>query len=67
VGPIIWEVMPQRAAMRTCVRNGTPTRAPPIPPPTRTPPTLPTTKASSSLMSATNVSWKRMEEEEGTF
>jgi hypothetical protein len=47
------------AAMPTCVRNGTPTRAPPTPPPMRTPPTSPSTKASSSPTSATNVSWLR--------
>jgi hypothetical protein len=48
-----------RVAMPTCVRNGTPTRAPPTPPPTRTPPTSPSTRASSSPTSATNVSWPR--------
>jgi hypothetical protein len=49
----------RRAAMPTCVRNGTPTRAPPTPPPMRTPPTSSSTRASSSLTSATNVSWLR--------
>jgi hypothetical protein len=39
--------------MRMCAGNGTPTRAPPTLPPMRTP----STKASSSPMSATNVSW----------
>jgi hypothetical protein len=48
-----------RAAMPTCVGNGTPTRAPPTYPPTRTPPTSPSTRASSSQTSATNVSWLR--------
>jgi hypothetical protein len=48
----------RRATMPTCVRNGTPTRAPPTPP-TRTPLTSPSTRASSSQMSATNVSWLR--------
>jgi hypothetical protein len=48
----------ERAAMPTCVGNGTPMRAPPTPP-TRMPPTSPSTKASSSPMSATNVSWKK--------
>jgi hypothetical protein len=46
----------RRAAMPTCVANGTPTRAPPILPPTRTPLTSPSTRASSSPTSATNVS-----------
>jgi hypothetical protein len=49
----------RRAAMPTCVRSGTLTRAPPTPPPTRTPPTSPSTRASSSLTSATSVSWLR--------
>jgi hypothetical protein len=49
----------RRAAMPTCVGNGTPTRAPPTPPPTRMPPTSPSTKASSSPTSATNASWQR--------
>jgi hypothetical protein len=49
----------ERAAMPTCVGNGTPKRALPTPPPTRMPPTSPSTKASSSPMSATNVSWQR--------
>jgi hypothetical protein len=48
----------RRATMPTCVRNGTPTRAPPTPP-TRTPPTSPSTRASSFPTSATNVSWLR--------
>jgi hypothetical protein len=47
-----------RAAMPTCVGNGTPTRAPPTPP-TRMPPTSSSTKAFSSPMSATNASWQR--------
>jgi hypothetical protein len=34
--------------MPTCVRNGTPMKAPPTPPPTRMPPTSPSTRASSS-------------------
>jgi hypothetical protein len=45
--------------MPTCVKNGTPTKAPLTPPTTRTPPTLPSTKASSSPTSITNVSWLR--------
>jgi hypothetical protein len=45
--------------MPTCVRNGTPTRAPPTPPTMRTPPTSLSIKASSSPTSATNVSWPR--------
>jgi hypothetical protein len=49
----------RRAAMSTCVGNGTPTRAPPTPPTTRMPPTSPSTRASSFPMSATNVSWLR--------
>jgi hypothetical protein len=49
----------RRAAMPTCVGNGTPTRAPLTPPPTRMPPTSPSTRASSSPTSATNVSWPR--------
>jgi hypothetical protein len=49
----------RRAAMPTCVGNGTLTRVPPTPPPTRTPPTSPSTKASSSPTSAINVSWLR--------
>jgi hypothetical protein len=49
----------RRVAMPTYVRNETLTRAPPTPPPTRTPPTSPSTRASSSLTSATNVSWPR--------
>jgi hypothetical protein len=49
----------ERAAMPTCVENGTPMRAPPTPPPTRTPPTSPSTRVSSSPTSATNVSWLR--------
>jgi hypothetical protein len=50
----------RRPVMRTCVGNGTPTIAPPTPPPMRMPPTSPSTKVSSSLTSATNVSWLRM-------
>jgi hypothetical protein len=50
----------RRVVMPTCARNGTLTRAPPTPPPTRTPPTSPSTRASSSLTSATSVSWQRM-------
>jgi hypothetical protein len=46
----------RRAAMPTCVGNGTPTRAPPTPPTTRTPPTSPSTRASSSQTSATSTS-----------
>jgi hypothetical protein len=49
-----------RAAMPTCVGNGTPTRAPPTPPLMRMPPTSPSTRASSSPTSATNASWQRM-------
>jgi hypothetical protein len=49
----------RRVAMPMYVRNETLTRAPPTPPPTRTPPTSPSTRASSSLTSATNVSWPR--------
>jgi hypothetical protein len=49
----------RRAAMRTYVGNGTPTRAPLTPPPTMTPPTSPSTNASSSPTLATNVSWLR--------
>jgi hypothetical protein len=47
----------KKAAIPTCVGNGTPMRAPPTPPPTRTPPTSPSTRASSSPMSATSASW----------
>jgi hypothetical protein len=50
----------RRAAMPTCVKNGTPMRAPPTPPPTRTSPTSPSIRASSSPTSATSVSWLRM-------
>jgi hypothetical protein len=50
----------RRAAMPTCVGNGTPMRAPPTPPPTRTPPTSPSTRVSSSPTSATSASWQRM-------
>jgi hypothetical protein len=49
----------RRAAMPTCVENGTPMRAPPTPPLTRTLPTSPSTRASSSPTSATSVSWPR--------
>jgi hypothetical protein len=49
----------RRAAMPTCVGNGTPTRAPPTPPPTRMPPTLQSTKVFSSPTSATSASWQR--------
>jgi hypothetical protein len=49
----------RRAAMPTCVGNGTPTRAPPTPSPTRTPPTSPSTRVSSSPTSATSASWQR--------
>jgi hypothetical protein len=49
----------RRAAMPTCVGNGTPMRAPPTPPPTRMPPTSPSTRASSSPTSATSASWQR--------
>jgi hypothetical protein len=48
----------RRAAMPTCVGNGTPTRAPPTPP-TRMPPTSPSTRVSSSPTSATSASWQR--------
>jgi hypothetical protein len=48
----------RRVAMPMCVGNGTPMRAPPTPL-TRTPQTSPSTRASSSLTSATNVSWPR--------
>jgi hypothetical protein len=47
----------RRAAMPTCVGNGTPMRAPPTPPLTRTPPTSPSTRDSSSPTSATSASW----------
>jgi hypothetical protein len=40
--------------------NGTPTRAPSIPPSMRTPPTSSSTKAFSSPTSVTNASWLRM-------
>jgi hypothetical protein len=50
----------RRAAMPTCVGNGTPMRAPLTPPPTRMPPTSPSTKVSSSPTSATSASWQRM-------
>jgi hypothetical protein len=49
----------KRAAMPTCVGNGTPMRAPPSPPPTRTLPTSPSPKASSSPTSSTSASWQR--------
>jgi hypothetical protein len=49
----------RRAAMPTCVGNGTPMRAPPTPPTTRTPPTSTSTKAFSSPTSATSASWQR--------
>jgi hypothetical protein len=49
----------RRAAMPTCVGNGTPMKAPSTPPPTRTPPTSPSTRASSSQTSATSASWQR--------
>jgi hypothetical protein len=42
-----------------CVGNGTPMRAPPIPPPTRMPPTSSSTRAFSSPTSATSASWQR--------
>jgi hypothetical protein len=48
----------KKGAMPTCVRNGTPMRAPPTPP-KRTPPTSPSPKASSSPRSATSASWQR--------
>jgi hypothetical protein len=48
----------RRTAMPTCVRNGTPMRAPSTPP-TRMPPTSSSTKASSSPTSATSASWQR--------
>jgi hypothetical protein len=53
------DITRRRAAMPTCVRNGTPMRAPPTPPPMRMPSTSPSTKDSSSPMSATSASWKR--------
>jgi hypothetical protein len=46
----------RRASMPTCVRNGTPMRAPPTPHLTRTPPTSPSTKASPSPTSARSAS-----------
>jgi hypothetical protein len=49
----------RRAVMPMFAGNGTPTRAPPIPPPTRTPPTSPSTKGSSSPTSATSLLWRR--------
>jgi hypothetical protein len=49
----------RRAAMPTCVGNGTPKRAPPTPPPTRMPPTSSSTRAFSSLTSATSASWQK--------
>jgi hypothetical protein len=49
----------KKAAMPTCVGNGTQTRAPPTPPLTKTPPTSPSTRASSSQTSATSASWQR--------
>jgi hypothetical protein len=49
----------RRAAMPTCVGNGTPRRAPPTPPRTRMPQTSPSTKDFSSPMSTTNASWQR--------
>jgi hypothetical protein len=49
----------RKAAMPTCVGNGTPMRAAPTPPPTRTPPTSPSPKASFFPTSATSASWQR--------
>jgi hypothetical protein len=57
----------RRVAMPTCVGNGTPKRAPPIPPPTRTPPTSSLTRDFSSPTSTTNVSWQKTAKEEGKF
>jgi hypothetical protein len=47
-----------KAAMPTCVVNGTPTRVPPTPP-TRMLPTSPTTRVFSSPTSTTSASWQR--------
>jgi 3D (Asp-Asp-Asp) domain-containing protein len=49
----------RRAAIPTCVGNGTPTRAPLTPPPTRMPPTSSSTRDFSFPTSATNASWQR--------
>jgi hypothetical protein len=48
----------RRVAMPTCVRNGTPMRAP-LTPPTRMPPTSPSTRDFSSPSSAMSASWQR--------
>jgi hypothetical protein len=53
------DITRRRATMPTCVGNGIPTKAPPIPPPTRTPPTSPSTRDFSSQTSATSASWQR--------
>jgi hypothetical protein len=46
----IRDITRRRAAMPTCVGNGTPTRAPLTPPPTRTPPTSSSTRALSGTI-----------------
>jgi hypothetical protein len=53
------DITRRRAAITTCVGNGTPTRAPPTPPRTRMPQTSPSTRDFSSPTSATNASWQR--------
>jgi hypothetical protein len=53
----------RRATMPMFTGSGTPMRAPPTPPPMRTPQTSPSTRVSSSPMSATSASWKRMAKE----
>jgi hypothetical protein len=54
------DITRRRAAMPTCVGNGTPTRAPSTPPLTRTPPTPSSIRASSSPMLAISVSWQKL-------
>jgi hypothetical protein len=53
------DITRRRAAMPTCVGNGTPMRAPPTPPSTRTPSTSLSTRVFSSPTSATSASWQR--------
>jgi hypothetical protein len=53
------DITRRRAAMPTCVGNGTPMRAPPTPPPMRTPQTSLSTRVFSSPTSATSASWQK--------
>jgi hypothetical protein len=56
----------RRVAMLTCVRNGTPTRAPPTPPRTRMPQTSPSTRTSLPQHRLQMLHGKGRQEKEGT-